>query len=252
MSWQCPTCETVNQDATPVCTVCDSIAPVIETYLSLESIKLLREYNEKLNAIHSLEATGNYEDMLDTAMAAVALYKENGLALDKAKHALIHLNNAQLKRHISAMLDNAIDKKNYLMASLLLKLFDAFSIDSSEYNDVRADVRNQLSRKNDIDKILDETYKALIELDTTKALQIVEDGLTKYSTSKLLQHRRDDIKKLINSLGSIKKAEDKRRQFPRPQHKSDESITKLHPTPSSASIIDLEPSKRKFPKVKRK
>lgn len=252
MSWQCPTCETVNQDATPVCTVCDRIAPVIETYLSLESIELLREYNEKLNAIHSLEATGNYEDMLDTAMAAVALYKENGLALDKAKHALIHLNNDQLKKQISIMLENAIEEKNYLQASVLLNLFDAFSIDSTEFNEVRSDVRNQLSRKNEIDIILDETYKSIIELDTAKALQIVENALSKYSSSEHLQHRRDDIKKLISSLGSVKKSEGKKRQFPRPQHKGEKSIPTLPPEALGTPIIDLEPSKRKFPKVKRK
>ena len=72
MSWQCPVCETVNQDVTPVCTVCDSLAPVIESFLSLESIDNLREYNNKLDDIHRAEIEGDYDKMLDIASKAIA------------------------------------------------------------------------------------------------------------------------------------------------------------------------------------
>lgn len=252
MSWQCPICETANQDVTPVCTVCDSIAPVIESYLSLEAIELLREYNEKLDSIHSLEVSGDFEAMLDTAMEAIALYKENSLALDKAKHALIHLNNDKMKSEISTMLHSAMEKRNYLAASALFKLMDFFPIDTLEFSDIRTEVRNQLSRKNDIEKVLNESYKAIIELDTSRALQVVEEGLSKYSSSKLLQFRRDDIKKLISSLNAIRKPEEKRKSFPRPPHKGTESISTTRDVSTNASIIDLKPVKRKFPKVKRK
>lgn len=252
MSWQCPTCETVNQDVTPVCTVCDTIAPVIESYLSLEAIELLREYNEKLNSIHSLEASGNFEAMLDTAMEAIALYKENSLALDKAKHALIHLNNDKMKSQISIMLNSEMEKKNYLAASTLFKLMDLFPIDTIEFSDIRTEVRNQLSRKNDIDKVLNDSYKALIELDTTRALQCVEEGLSKYPSSKLLQFRRDDIKKLINSLNAIRKPEDKRKQYPRPSHKGTELGSTICDVSTNETIIDLKPTKRKYPRIKRK
>ena len=252
MSWQCPTCETVNQDITPVCTVCDNIAPVIESYLSLEAIELLREYNEKLDSIHSLEASGNFEAMLDTAMEAIALYKENSLALDKAKHALIHLNNDKVKSQISTMLNSAMEKKNYFSASALFNLMDLFPIDTIEFSDIRTEVRNQLYRKNDIDKVLNESYKTLIELDTTMALQIVEEGLSKYPSSKLLQFRRDDIKKLINSLNAIRKSEEKRKQYPRPYHKGTELGSTTRDVSTDVKIIDLKPTKRKFPKVKRK
>lgn len=252
MSWQCPTCETVNQDVTPVCTVCDSIAPVIESYLSLEAIELLREYNKKLDSIHSLEASGDFEAMLDTAMEAIALYKENSLALDKAKHALIHLNNDKVKSQISTMLNSAMEKKNYLAASALFKLMDFFPIDTLEFSDIRSELCNQLSRKNDIDKVLNESYKALIELDTTRALQIVEEGLSKYPSSKLLQFRRDDIKELINSLNAIRRPNEKRKQYPRPSHKGSEVGSITRDVSTDETIIDLKPTKRKFPKVKRK
>lgn len=252
MSWQCPTCETVNQDVTPVCTVCDSIAPVIESYLSLEAIELLREYHEKLNSIHTLEASGDFEAMLDMAMEAIALYKENSLALDKAKHALIHLNNDKVRSQISTMLNSAMEKKNYLAASALFKLMDYFPIDTLEFSDIRTELRNQLSRKNDIDKVLNESYTALIELDTTRALQIVEEGLSKYPSSKLLQFRRDDIKKLINLLNALRRPEEKRKQYPRPSHKGTELGSTTRDVSTGATIIDLKPTKRKFPKVKRK
>ncbi len=252
MSWQCPTCETVNQDVTPVCTVCDSIAPVIESYLSLEAIELLREYNKKLDSIHSLEAAGNFEAMLDTAMEALALYKENSLALNKAKHALIHLNNDKLKSQFSVLLNSAIEKKNYLAASVLLKLIDSFSIDAPEFSDIRYVVRSQLSRKNEIDRILDESYKAIIALDTTRAMQIVEDGLSKYSSSKLLQFRREDIKKFIVSINSIRKQEEKRKPFPRPPHKDHKSVSTTPDLTAGTLVIDLKSPKRKFPKIKRK
>ncbi|MBD5307473.1 MAG: hypothetical protein HDS14_07610 [Bacteroides sp.] len=252
MSWQCPICETVNQDVTPVCTVCDSIAPVIESYLSLEAIELLREYNEKLDSIHSFEASGNFKAMLDTAMEAIALYKENSLARDKAKHALIHLNNDKVKSQISTMLHTAMEKKNYLAASVLFKLMDLFPIDTIEFSDIRTEVRNQLSRKNDIDKVLNESYKAIIELDTTRALQFVEEGLSKYPSSKFLQFRRDDIKKLINLLNDIKKPEEKRKQYPRPPHKGTELGSTIRDVSTDTTIIDLKPTKRKYPKVKRK
>lgn len=252
MSWQCPTCETVNQDVTPVCTVCDSIAPVIESYLSLEAIEHLREYNEKLDSIHSLEASGDFEAMLDTAMEAIALYKENSLAIDKAKHALIHLNNEKVKSQISTMLNSALEKKNYHAASALLKLMEFFPIETLGFSDIRTEVRNQITRKNDIDEVLNESYKAIIQLDTTRALQIVEDGLSKYSSSKLLQFRRDDIKQLLNSLNAIKKPIGKSKQKPRPPYNSPDASSTTRDISTDSPIIDLNTSKRKFPRVNRK
>ena len=129
---------------------------------------------------------------------------------------------------------------------------DLFPIDTLEFSDIRTELRNQLSRKNDIDKVLNESYKALIELDTTRALQIVEEALSKYPSSKLLQFRRDDIKKLINSLNAIKRPEEKRKQYPRPSHKGTELGSTTRDVSTGTTIIDLKPTKRKFPKVKRK
>lgn len=84
MSWQCPNCETVNQDVTPVCTVCDHLAPVIDSFLSLEGIQLQTEYNAKLDEVYALESSGEYEQMLQTALEAISIYRENALAVGKA------------------------------------------------------------------------------------------------------------------------------------------------------------------------
>ena len=122
MSWQCPTCETVNQDVTPVCTVCDTLAPVIESFLSLESIEDLREYNAKLDEVHRLEVACDFDAMLETALEAIAIYKENGLAVDKAKQALKKSNEVQLKIQLLTLLNSTIEKKNYLAANVIIHL----------------------------------------------------------------------------------------------------------------------------------
>lgn len=91
MSWQCPTCKTTNPDFITVCPVCKKTAPVIEAYLTSESVKFLRQYNSKLDLVHRLEEEGKYQEMFDTAMEAMALYPDDKEAVEKAKIALRHL-----------------------------------------------------------------------------------------------------------------------------------------------------------------
>lgn len=241
MSWQCPICETVNLDVTPVCTVCDNLAPVIQSYLSLQAIDLLQEYNKKLDAIHTLEADGNYEEMLNTAMEAISLYRENSLALDKAKHALIHLNQFKLKKQISDNINNAIEKEDFTLADSLFQLLDSFGIDTSEFATFRSEVRNQLFCKNEIAKILDDSYEVLIELNTDKALQIVKEGLDKYPSSELLQCRQDEIEKF--SCKILKEKENDKKLYSK-------SPQGGPPAEGSPKPEDKK-SKRKFPTVTR-
>ena len=131
MSWQCPTCETVNQDVTPVCTVCDTLAPVIESFLSLESIEDLREYNSKLDEVHRLEISGDYDRMLDVALEAIATYKENGIAVEKAKQALKKSNEIQLASQLATLLNSTIEKKNYLAATAVIRLIENLTLKNS-------------------------------------------------------------------------------------------------------------------------
>lgn len=251
MSWQCPNCETVNQDVTPVCTVCDHLAPVIDSFLSLEGIQLQTEYNAKLDEVYALESSGEYEQMLQTALEAISIYRENALAVGKAKQALQHIQNCKFLDILFRMLTESVDKKNLNMASALIKIFDLYGFDDSRFDSIKKDLRAQISRKNEVDKILDESYKLLVELKTPEALRVVEEGLKSHSTSKRLQFRRDEIQCFMAGLNNIKKSEGtKKKPFPKPNSRptSETETTPIvlsPPTPPSET-------KRKFPKVKRK
>lgn len=235
MSWQCPTCETVNQDVTPVCTVCDTLAPVIESFLSLESIEDLREYNSKLDEVHRLEISGDYDRMLDVALEAISIYKENGIAVDKAKQALTKSNEVQLASQLSILLNSTIEKKNYLAATAVIRLIENFHLDVPELASIKSEVKEQLakekaqtSKEKEIDEILKNSYKEFIALHTDVALNIVTEGLEKYPASKLLQYRRDEIIKFAETIEEIRKKKLKE--------------------PIGGNPIE---KKRKYPKVKR-
>lgn len=249
MSWQCPICETVNQDVTPVCTVCDHLAPVIESYLSIENIQLKYEYNEKLDLVHALEVSRDYEAMLNAALDALTLYKENGLAVEKAKHALFHLNQKKLQEITSSLLDASIDKKDYITANSILNIIENLSIDNSDFWEVKKEINSQLEYRLDIDKILEEAYKLMVMLDIKNALQIIEDGLKKYPTNKLLQIRCEDIKKMSKAFNGNLSKKKLGPKYP--------AIQKLVDVPDSSPTTKEEisskiVSKRKFPKINRK
>lgn len=250
MSWQCPICETVNQDVTPVCTVCDNLAPVIQSFLSLEAIEQLSEYNEKLEEVHRLQISGEYDRMFDVALEAISTHKENGLAVEKAKQALKHLNEEQLKLQFSTLLNTTIEKKNYLAATAIIRLIENFHLEFPDFVSLKSEVKNQLSREKDIDEILKDSYKAIVALDLTKASEIVEKGLEKYPSSKLLQFRHDDIRNLTTSINDLqKKSEVKKKIFPKPTHRSESIEPKTSEKPKEVISLD---KKRKFPKPKRK
>lgn len=257
MSWQCPICETVNQDVTPVCTVCDSLAPVIESFLSLESIEELREYNKKLDEIHRVEIKGDYERMLEIALDAIAIYKENGLAVEKAKQALKHLNEDMLKFQLSTLLNATIEKKNYLAATAVIRLIENLHLEISEFDLLKAEVKGQLakekaqlSKEREIDEILKSSYRSIILLQLDEASEIVDKGLKKYPSSKLLQFRREEIKSLKILIVELqKKAETKKKPFNKPVH----NPGKAEPAKpiTTVPIISLGGKKTKIPKVKR-
>lgn len=250
MSWQCPICETVNQDVTPVCTVCDNLAPVIESYLSLEAIERLRDYNEKLDVIHALEKEGRFEEMLDVSIQAISLYKENGLALEKARHALTYLSRKKLTEQLQSSLNGALGKRDYRLASVIINLADSLSLSDAAMNEVSGKVRINVAKVKEVDGYLNSSFAALIELDTNRALQVVEEGMLKHSHSKRLKKRRDDIKSFI-----VKLNDSNRMGSPRPRKVPivpRVNIDKQPPKdiPVSDESISGKP-KRKFPTIKR-
>lgn len=250
MSWQCPTCETVNQDVTPVCTVCDNLAPVIQSFLSLEAIELSSEYNEKLEEVHRLQIAGEYDRMFDIALEAISIYKENGLAVEKAKQALKHISEEQLNSQLSTLLNSTIEKKNYLAATAIIRLIENFHLEVPDYVILKSEVKSQLLREKDIDEILKESYKAIITLELAKASDIVERGLKKYPSSKRIQFRRDDIRNLTSSINDLqKKSEVKKKLFPKPLHRFQPMDNKALEKPKEIISLDKKP---KYPKPKRK
>lgn len=250
MSWQCPTCETVNQDVTPICTVCDTLAPVIESFLSLEEIEIRREYNTKLDEVHRLEIEGDYEKMLQLALDAIAIYKENGLAVEKAKQALILNKDQQLKNELTLLLDSTIEKKNYLVASTIIRLIENFHLESPDIVSLKSEIKFQLDKEKEIDDILKESYKAIVIIQIDKALEIVDKGLEKYPSCKILQYRREEINSLKVLISEIhKKVEVKKKPFPKLLHRKN-VIDPQTPT-QPKDVISLD-KRQKFPKPQRK
>ncbi len=251
MSWQCPNCETVNQDVAPVCTVCDHLAPVIESFLSLEGIKLQTDYNHKLEDVHAREAKGDYNGMLEAALSAMAIYKGNGLAVKKAEIALQKIFEERVLDQVYSLLLDAHKKDDINLASDLITIYDSLNLKDARVDDIKSDIRIRVSREKEIDRILEDSFKHLISLQTDEALKIVEEGLQKYVASKRLQLRRDEIKGYIASINEKKmEGELRRKHFPKPPHRrgtlesETTSVEKAHQNP-------VDP-KRKFPKVKRR
>lgn len=252
MSWQCPICETVNQDVTPVCTVCDHLAPVVDSYLSLESIENLRIYNEKLEEVHSLEIDNNFSGMLDAAIQAMALYRENGLAIEKAKQAIKKFYAKDMEGKLLVLLQDACKKKNLILANGMLKIIECLDISNEEVDKLRKDTKKKISRKKDVDQLLENSYQALLELDTSKAMAIVEGGLIIHTSSKRLQTRRTEIQTFIKNLNNLKDKKNKltpSRPKPKPKPQSMNSENERHSI-KQTEITGLE-EKRKFPTVKR-
>ena len=248
MSWQCPICETVNQDATPVCTVCDSIAPVIESYLALEAIDSASLYNSKLDEIHAFEAAGKFEEMLNVSMEAIAIYKENRLAINKAKSALSHICESNLRSKILTILKDAADRKEDALVSSLFSILDSLSFDVRELNSIRVEVETRRHQENYISEILQNAYKSIIDFDLAKATELIEEGLIKYPSSTSLQERRTDIKHLKCAIQNIKTSENKKRPYPKAPQRA--PILQHNPDEESQSPSDKS-IKRKYPTIKR-
>lgn len=248
MSWQCPICETVNQDVTPICTVCDSLAPVIESFLSLEAIERLHDYNEKLDVVHTLEMEGKYDKMLEEALKAMAIYHENGLAIEKAKHALQRIQQNKLLEELRSLLNEAMEKRDYRIASNIIRIADQLLLSDEYINSIRSKVKLKISNIKEVDAYLDSSFNAIIGFNTNLALEVVEEGLLKHTSSKRLKKRRDDIKQLITNIKEIdsKKEITQIPIIPRKDRRIEKILN------DSVGIIDYSSTNKNIPKITRK
>lgn len=251
MSWQCPIYETVNQDVTPICTVCENLAPVIDSYLSLEAIERIGDYNKKLDEVHKFEVDKAYGKMLEASIEAISLYKENSLALEKAKQALIYLQQQNLNEKVFSLLDSALERNDLNNASVIIKLAGSLAISNDVLERKRMDIKIKLSRKKEVDQLLEDSYLALISLDIDNALHIIEEGMIKHTNSKRLKKRREEIKQFITAINENKEnIKKKKKAFPHV------STLRQDKSKDKGKYIVLEEeskdfSKRKFPNVKR-
>lgn len=131
MSWQCPYDETVNQDAVPYCTVCGRLAPVIESFLSLEQIENISLYNDKLDKVHQYEFNGQYENMLATALEAIRLYKENGLAVAKVRVAVKRILENDMAYKLIKLIDRSLDTHDFSIASNVAEIWETLLPDDA-------------------------------------------------------------------------------------------------------------------------
>lgn len=250
MSWQCAYCETVNQDAVPVCTVCDRLAPVVESYISLEKIECTTEYNEKLDLVHQLENDGEYEKMFDVAIEAIALYKDNLLAQKKAKFALKQMQEYKISKKLVDIINNAIRCHELNKVSCALDLWDEFNLCPTEVSEYKKIFAENIEKTKVIEEIITNVNKLIFNYQPLEAQQLIESVLPKFPTDERLLTLRDKVKIFVVKQNEYFDNTQTRRKFPKPIRPKIE-MNDSHTVSSEESTIESPSKKRKLPKVKR-
>lgn len=249
MSWQCAHCETVNQDAVPVCTVCDCLAPVVESFLSLEKIECTTEYNEKLDLIHQLEIASEYERMFDVSLEAIALYKDNTLAVKKAKIALKQLQEKKASKKLTSIIDKAIKSGDFTFASCAVEVWEKIGLNKAialEYKNKISELENA---KHAVEDAIEQATNFIFLFQPNEALNIIEAALVKFPADIRLVDIRDKVKTFIQKQNEQASNVTAKSKYPKPtRHKNGSEPVKM---PQEGDIINLSSKKRKFPKVKR-
>lgn len=248
MSWQCPYCETVNQDAVPVCTVCDRIAPVIESFLSLEEIEHAREYAETLSEINRHESSGEYNKMLESALKAIASYQQNDIAVNKAQLAIKLDFQTKIKKQLLAIIDKSISEENFLLAVTSIQIWKTLKFDTETIKDKKDLVQTRFDEQKFMKKVNYDVTEALLMGDFNKGLEIIDKSLLKYPENKPLTELRNKMQSGI----SLKNEHTKKLAKPfKKQLLSVERPKTTTPTMAAEKKSLPTPQTRKFPKVKR-
>lgn len=252
MSWQCPYCETVNQDAVPVCTVCDRLSPVVESYLSLETIQHAKEYTEKLAQINEFELAGDISNAISTAIEAISIYEDNDVALQKLKEDTKMEADMNMSSDLFDMLSSAVESNEYSNADIVIKLWDKLGLPGESVNRFRIKIYEMLTYKEQIRTIIKSATDSILALKPKDAIEQIEKALLSYPTDEQLKSFRNKIKQFVAELEVSKKNASKlKKAYPRP-------VTILSATPKEAPASiegkgeETTSRKRKFPKVKRK
>lgn len=242
MSWQCPYCETVNQDVVPICTVCERVAPVVESFLSLEQIDHAREYEELLSKVYSFEAEQDYEKMLQVALKAASTFTQNDTAISKVHLAIKLAYEKKSKDNILLKIAECIEGNNYTIANAYISLWQTLKFDNSLILSYVERINIELNRARHKDQILRHVTDNILNGAFSDALTIIETELLTYKDSTELLDLRSKVQNLIKNI----EYKEKTRKIPKPLKNRLGSVDSAEPK------IVKAPTKRKFPKVKRK
>lgn len=245
MSWQCPYCETVNQDAVPICTVCERVAPVVESFLSLEQIDHAREYEELLSDVYSFEAEQDYDKMLQAALKAASTFTQNDTAISKVHLAIKLAYEKKSKSYILSKIVQYTECNNYTLANTYVSLWQNLKFDNSLILSYIETINAGLNIAAHKDQILRQVTNNILNGAFSEALTIIETELLTYKDATELLDLRSKVQNLIKNI----EHKEKPRKLPKSPKKG---------LGSPKPIIDASPStdvrrtsQRKFPKVKR-
>ncbi len=246
MSWQCPYCETVNQDAVPICTVCERVAPVVESFLSLEQIDHAREYEELLSSVYSYEADHDYDKMLESALKAASTFSQNDTAISKVRLAIKLAYEKKSQDYILSKIAEYTDYNNYTIANAYISLWQNLKFDKSLILSYVEKINVELNRACHIDQILKQVTDNILNGAFSDALTIIETELLTHIDSTELLDLRSKVQNLIKNI----EYKAKPRKLPKPLKKSLEAIGSS--VDSADTKIAIAQTTRKFPRVKRK
>jgi hypothetical protein len=209
----------VNQDVTPMCTVCDHIAPVIESYLSLEKIKHAREYTDMLSEITKFENRGEWTKMIQASLDAISIYKDNDVAFQKLRIALKSELDDRMVKSLSNLINSALKKQDYMYADVILNLWSKLGVPKEKMSSFKYDVSKHKKYKEHIDKVMSDILDSILKLEYQKAIELVDIELNAYPSEKLLKERKEQLQHFVIQLDALKKKikSEGERVWPRPQ-----------------------------------
>lgn len=247
MSWQCSYCETVNQDAVPICTVCERVAPVVDSFLSLEQIDHAREYEELLSNVYTYETEGNYEKMLEAALKAASTFNQNDVAVSKIHLAVKLAFTEKMQDLILSKIKEYFSLNEYMKAQSYVHLWQTLKFDEDLIAPFSETLAEEITKKDSQETLYKKVIEHILDGKYPEALTIIESETLSFDNpSKLIELRT----KVQNLISNFEKKESTRRipKISRPPKKEP-----LFPK-SEEDETSSDPKKlksRKFPKVKR-
>lgn len=254
MSWLCSNCGTENQDAEPLCTVCDCVAPVIQSYLSLDKINRAKLYADALSQIDQCEHEGNYTRMANEAVSAITTYEDNALAVDKLRLAIHRECQTETQRVLLSLIGSALTDDKYELAECAITIWDELHLSPTDIVDYKASVKMHKTTQESVDLIIADAKNRMTHAQPQESLTILDKALAEHPAEKRLLEYRQIVQEFIAALNAkdVVAPSSNRKGYPRilRPESSDNPITASNDS-HSTECDSIQVNKRKFPKVKR-